>query len=708
MAQVILIREFMSAFGGNELMLIFLMAGWLVGVAVGAGRIFQFAHNNSRSSVFLFSMAGVLLPMVLVGARLIRLWLGIPPGQIMDAVCAGGLSAFFAFPVSLVYGAIFAALSRELHQEKVDVGGLYAIEALGFVVGGILLTGLLWMSVDVLWIVCGLSFLHFVLAAWVGEQRRLAFILVLAGFLLVTTGGMRDLEGLLLKTQWPGFEVLASRDSVLGRVTVVKRSGQVSLFENGILAYSAGDQVTEEENVHYALLAHASPGKILLIGGGPGVVTEALRHPGIRVDYVEMDPLAIDLTRHFFPGAEKIFADSRVRLLTDDGRRVVKRVEGQYDAILVNVSDPITIFINRYYTQEFFKELARALKRGGIVAFSVSSSENYVNEENRALLRMIATTLRSIFSEVKFIPGERVIFLASPSQGALKVDIVSLSARLKERGINTKYVQPYYFSDRLSALRMSQMEDLLATPQQINTDERPCGLMRALVFWSTHFGSTFARLMAFFGNPLILVLMAVVLGGFLVALSFMPSWGIPVATMFVLGFTQMVAQSVILLYFQSLYGYLFGWMGLLTASFMFGVFLGGRGAIHPSHAGRALHVMQVMASLFFLFLAVVLGAGLQEIPHWAGMGVLLGAAVMVGVIGGRIFSLAALTRKSADNLYSFDVLGAAAGVVWGGVILIPVLGVQASLMICSGIGLLIWLLAFIQRDGQPARRNALP
>ena len=711
-AQVILIREFMSAFGGNELMLIFLMAGWLVGVAVGAGRICGFLHHNSRKSPDLFLIAGLLLLVSFIGARLIRLWLGIPPGQIVDAVFAGGLSALFAFPVSMVYGAIFTALSRDCDQGKdsgeVKIGGLYAIEALGFVFGGIFLTGLFWMSVDVVCIVFVLSFWHWVLAAWGFGQRRLVFILAVAGLMLwvlrVPTEGGR----ILSKMPWPGFEVLASRDSVFGRVTVVKRLDQVSLFENGVLAYSAGDQMTSEESVHYALLAHALPKKILLISGGPGVVAEALKYPGAQVDYVEMDSLAIDLTRRFFPGAEKTFIGSRVCILTGDGRRVVKAAHGQYDAILVNVSDPITILINRYYTREFFQETALALKNGGVLSLAVSSSENYMNEENQAFLRMIATTLRSVFSDVKVIPGDRVIFLASPSHEALKVDIESLFTRLKERRISTKYVQPYYFADRLSALRMSQITDLLATPQQINTDARPYGLMRALVFWSTHFGSTFARLMRFCDNPVVLLLIASFSGFLLIAGSFIPSLGIPATTMLVLGFTQMVTQSVILLYFQSMYGYLFGWMGLLTAAFMWGVFLGGRGIVNPSHAARALRVTQGVAILLFLFLAAVLGGWLEGVPRWAGMSMLFLAAVMVGMIGGRIFSLAGSQRKSAEGLYSLDVLGAAVGALLGGVILIPVLGVQMSLIVCAGAGLVIWVIAFIRQDGLPVRRNALP
>ncbi|MBF0122962.1 MAG: hypothetical protein HQL21_06100, partial [Candidatus Omnitrophica bacterium] len=292
MAQVILIREFMSAFGGNELMFVFLMAGWLLGIAGGAGRISSFFHNSPSKSAGLFLIAGLLLPALFIAAHLIRLWLGIPSGQIVDAIFAGGLSALFAVPLSMVYGAIFTALSRasghgQEGKEK-DIGGLYAIEALGFVVGGILLTGFLWISMGAVTIILMLTLCHLVWGTWILGLRSVGLIFVLAGLMLLAMGVPGKLGEVLSKLQWPGFKVMESRDSVFGRVTVVERSGQVSLFENGIFAYSTGDQMTAEESVHYALLAHALPKRDLLIGGGPGVISEALQYLNVRGDYVEM------------------------------------------------------------------------------------------------------------------------------------------------------------------------------------------------------------------------------------------------------------------------------------------------------------------------------------------------------------------------------------------------------------------------------------
>ena len=85
----------------------------------------------------------------------------------------------------------------------------------------------------------------------------------------------------------------------------------------------------------------------------------------------------------------------------------------KYDVIILAIGDPFTALINRYYTVEFFKELKQIFNPDGIFSFSVSSSENYLNEANRKFLRTINSTLKEVFVDVKSIPGDQHLFLAS-------------------------------------------------------------------------------------------------------------------------------------------------------------------------------------------------------------------------------------------------------------------------------------------------------
>ena len=113
---------------------------------------------------------------------------------------------------------------------------------------------------------------------------------------------------------WRGFNVVGERNSIYGNLTVTQTgesgTGTIrSIYTNGAILANAPDPAAAEEAVDYALLEHAAPRRILLIGGGVnGGVTEALKHPTVeRLDYVELDPALIGMARQFFPAQTAVF-----------------------------------------------------------------------------------------------------------------------------------------------------------------------------------------------------------------------------------------------------------------------------------------------------------------------------------------------------------------------------------------------------------------
>ena len=115
-----------------------------------------------------------------------------------------------------------------------------------------------------------------------------------------------------------------------------------------------------------------------------------------------------------------------------------------FDVIIVNLPDPQTAQINRFYTLEFFREAAAKLRPGGVFSFRLTSSENYISPELAALLRSIRKTLGAVFPEVAFIPGDTLHLFASNSAGVLVRTADGLLERLRRRGIQTTYVREYY------------------------------------------------------------------------------------------------------------------------------------------------------------------------------------------------------------------------------------------------------------------------
>ena len=415
---------------------------------------------------------------------------------------------------------------------------------------------------------------------------------------LLSLGVINRLDQLSRRQQWRGLRVIASMDSMYGNLTLTQTENEYSLFENGLLSYSTKDELTSEENVHYALLEHPHPRRALLVGNAlGGSLREVLKHPVSSVDYVELDPMVIQLSQQFLPpGYLSVLKDKRVNITYTDGRLFVKTTPKRFDVIIINLPEPHSALLNRYYSLEFFKEASRILNPDGILSLTVSSSENYLSPEAVDFLRSINTTLKNVFPDVKSIPGDTNIFLACKKSGVLTYESQKLMERLRERKIDAKFVREYYLPYKLSADRIDYIEKSLKGKGRLNTDLNPVGYYYNLVLWTTHFTeisreilkrTEWVKLEYLLWAPLLL---------FIISFPFCRR-GLSCAvttSIIATGFSEIVFQLIIILSFQVLYGYVYYKLGFIMASFMIGLALGsflGHQAVAGSHARTGKNIL---------------------------------------------------------------------------------------------------------------------
>jgi len=218
---------------------------------------------------------------------------------------------------------------------------------------------------------------------------------------------------------------------------------QWSLYHSGVLSFSYPDPPVAEGQVHLAMLEHPGPRRVLLLGGAlGGAVREVLKHPSVeRVWCVELDPVVVRLVEENFPpDALSALRDRRVELVVSDGRAFLKRTDERFDVVLCSEGPPQTAQNNRFYTAEFFREVAEVLEPGGVFSFRVAAGHNYIPAEVGRLLASLKRTLVTAFAEVMVFPGATCTFLASRRPGSLTYDLMLLSQRMAERGVETSYV----------------------------------------------------------------------------------------------------------------------------------------------------------------------------------------------------------------------------------------------------------------------------
>jgi len=715
--QIVLLRELIQLFNGNEISLGILLACWLLWTAAGSALAGVLLVTRPRRAVAVLQvLLAAALPATIWVLRCSRQYLQTVPGEQLGPVpmLADSLVCLSLF--CLFSGAVFVAAARlaqaeSLQPARTSAASAYLLEAAGSAVGGVLSSLVFLRFLAPFQIVLLVSLANLCLAALLAFRVRgkrallVTAAAALAAIPLLLALAPR-LESASRARLWTGFDLVASRDSVYGNLAVTQTGGIRSLYANGVLLANAPDPSAAEESVDYALLEHPSPGRVLLIGGGAnGSLAEALAHPSIaQLDYIELDPALIALARQTLPAPFP--PDPRLRIHLADGRRFLASSAERYDAILIDLPDPQTAQLNRYYTAEFFRIVRAHLRTGGLLALELRSSEETLSPGLQEFLRSIRRTLGTVFPRVIAIPGETLHFFASADPAALTEDPAVLLARLHARGLHPQYVNQYILPYRMTADRMEQIHAALlptaATP--VNRDLAPVAYSFSVLLWSAQFGTRstqWFRAAAHLSFVTVLAVFALILLTAVTAALLLPNRARTAAAgcTAAAGFTLMALQIVLLLGFESVYGYVYHQLAILIGLFMAGLALGGwlglrRSALLPHKVLPALALTQALLALAVpaLVLAVGLLAHLGgSAANWLAAQLAFPVlALLAGALGGYEFPLAAAlfvpegeSCTGLGLLYALDLLGGCAGALLLGTWLIPVYGFERTAVLAA-------------------------
>jgi spermidine synthase len=561
---------------------------------------------------------------------------------------------------------------------------------------------------------------------WPASNLRAGHLMWIAVFFLVVAGALSGsrLEHMSRRWQW-GPNLLAVHDTAYHNIAILKKEGQVSVFANGLWLFSEPDRLSAEQEAHLPLLQHPDPINILILGGGiAGPLKELLKHPGIRyIGYVEPDPDFIDLIKpHLSPATDQALQQPRVRLFHQDPRIFMRRSQPQYDVILMNMGDPITAQMNRFYTQEFFDQVSQRLLPGGIFSFAVSGGESMLGPTQVRFLGAMHNTLLQVFPKTLIYPGDQIRFFATDRSGVLLSDHSTLAVRIYQRNLQLSYIREDTLADALNPFRLGYVNSLLESKAgaAVNKDFFPICYFHNLMLWSVQWHDGLQKcldILVDFKLRWFWTALAIA-GVVVVAIFWTGRCKYPKAvagSIFVSGAIEMVLQVVLLLSFQIIAGFLYRQLALIIAFFMTGLAVGAgwisrRNPTPPEATvaqGLFIRIQLMVCALpcgLVLFFQLIHG----EIPasySQAAIGWLFsGFSLITGVLGGAHFGLAVMVmattgvalEKIGGVFYALDLAGAAAGVLLATLFILPVYGIINTLILLSALAV-ISLLTLLRR-----------
>ena len=702
--QLVLMRELLSVFSGNELVFGIVLGNWLL--LTGGGSYLGKISPKLKDPIAVLIVAQILVAVLpIVEVFLLR--------TLRDRVFVRGaevgvtetvLSCFVLLaPYCLIAGFLLPLASLILAEDKkqpASIGQVYFLDNVGDVVGGLLFSFVLVWLFNHFQVLYFPLLLNLLLAAWVAIRFARRMLLALAAAATVAVVGLTlacDLDDLSARVQYAGRKIVDQRNSPYGRLIVTESSGQHDFLLNGVALFSAqrlgrADQSARyrdkqvEETVHYAMAQRPDARRVLLISGGiSGTAREVLKYGEGRdrqvgVDYVELDPQIIRVAEDYLPDNLRDPRD-RIAVFTTDGRLFVRRVDRpySYDVVIVDVPDPASSQINRFYTREFFEEVSRRLSPQGVLSISLGHYENYLSPELANLIAVAHQTLGQVFQNVLILPGGRIYFLAS--NGPLTTDVAT---RIEENGIQTAWVRRDYLeSDVLQPLRLEGVRRAISHDAPVNRDFNPILYYHHLRYWLRMFPVWYGLLV---GALLVLLLFAVVRAR---PVSF---------AIFTTGLAASALEVVLLVAFQILYGYLYQQVGLIIAMFMLGLGIGSytmnRMLDRRTPRDLAWLELAVAAYAACLPLALIALARLASLTAAAAASqvAIPLLALVLAVLVGLEFPLAGkadfrTVSSTAARLYTADYLGAALGALFTSALLIPLIGVVPVCLLAAALNL---------------------
>ncbi len=657
--QLLTIREFLTQFNGNEIIISLVIFCWLLMTGIGALTAKFVKGGGPKVYAPLILIIAIWPLLQIIGIRGFREFFfihGVSPGfypilfYILITVTPYCLLTGFVLP--------FSQNVLNISHYPFESGDLYITDSIGDIAGGAIFSFILVYLLKPFPIIAITSSLLILVALLLLIKQRqypllVGALIVGSGFYLFSTNSR--FETFTLSGQYG--DIVHYLESPYGRIVITKEGAQHTFWESGLPLYSDSNIISSEEKVHYPLSQLNRVETLMLVSGGLGeTLKEVSKYRPAHVDYLELDPHLTDAAQDLGVIKKAPFLE----IINTDARRYIKTTTKKYDAILIDLPDPATFQINRFFTEEFFALSKRILKKGGILSLNLEYSPNYISDIGKKKLSTLYNSARMHFKNVLILPGEQAYFLLSDKE--LHSDIPSL---LKAKKISTSYIEGF-FHGNVTGERIKQLEERLDRNEPLNTDFEPRLINIVFQEWFIKYGT----------HPGYFI--AILLGLTLVYLMFMRR---EEYILFSSGFATMGVEMLIIFAFQVIYGYVYLEIGAIITAFLLGLLPGAiAGKQWRVKIGLKITVSEIaILSLLFIFFLWISCFKSELHPLY-----FLSFCFLFSFLCGFQFPVAAEIigeeKSPAAGCLAADLCGAAVGTLVTGTVLIPLWGMRFAVV----------------------------
>ncbi|MCP4261444.1 MAG: 4Fe-4S binding protein [Planctomycetes bacterium] len=724
-AQALLFREFITTFEGNDISVGIFFASWFLWVGLGATIVYKtriITEKLLKNVEFLFLSylpAFVLQLTLIIQARELA---GIESYKLWSVWAIVVVSIIVNAPLSIITGMLFPITCRWIGKDqKLPVSKVYIFEAAGSFVGGLGVTILLSLGISLVRIFFILAFLLSIstaLSQFAGRiqysnptlkkyskvKAQLMLLIPICIILCFFTKADQTLMHFVRVVKWTK---LLPAESFTGSLQTAQAEYFYGVYQNQWVVMREGSVIETLPNESTAgriaatgLCQKPDSNKVLVIGSGLGLCQQFLRLPQIQtISWSHCDNEYVQEVKKVIPPEFKII-DDRLHLPDGDIRSLLVEEKQAFDIVILNLPDATNSILNRYYTIEFYRQIKSALKPEGIFQVRVAGGENIMGTELINLGASTRLTLEQIFSKLVITPGEDTWFIASDSEnltgdpGTLRDRFASIEGA--SAVFNPQALLSVYLPGRAGIAIKNYLSADLPKKFLVNRDSRPLTHLYSLLLAAKQSGAPVTKLIKHLvlAGPLAFVIpvfVFVVLRVIYIlktakngnASSFDSSY-----LVFSAGCVSMGVLIVLMYLYQTHFGLLYQYIGLVSSMFMAGLTIGAVLTRHLLANDRKVQpekLLFVVILVHSLILSTIAFWPTEQLTHLS-FGI---AFILCGLCAGSYFPIAArqLSDFAFENsqvgskLETADHIGASVGGLLTSLALVPVLGAQITLFL---------------------------
>ncbi len=724
-AQSLLFREFITAFEGNDISVGIFFASWFLWVGLGATVVYKtriITEKLLQNIEFLFLSylpAFALQLTLIIQARELA---GIESYELWSVWAILAVSIIVNAPVSVITGMLFPIICRWIEKDQnLPVSKVYIFEAAGSFVGGLGVTILLGHGISLIRIFFILALLLSISAAlsqFAGTiqyskstskkygkiKAQLILLIPICIILCFFINADQTLMHFVRVVKWAK---LLPAESFTGSFQTAQAEYLYGVYQNQWVAVREGsvvetlpDDSTAGQIAAIGLCQKPDSQKILVIGSGLGLCQQFLRLPQIQtISWSHCDNEYVQDVNKVIPAEFKI-ADDRLHRPDGDIRALLAEDKHAFDIVILNLPDATNSVLNRYYTLEFYRQIKSVLKPEGIFQVRVAGGENIMGTELINLGASTKLTLEQVFSRLVITPGEDTWFIVSDS-GNLTGDPGTLRDRLESiegagSVFNPQALLSVYLPKRADAAINNYLGADLPKEFLINRDTRPLTHLYSLLLAAKQSGAPVTKLIKHLTltGPLVFVipiLVFVVLRIIYILRTdkngnksgFDNSYMV-----FSAGFVSIGVVIVLMYLYQTRFGLLYRYIGVVSSMFMVGLTFGAvliRYLLTNDSKIQPEKLLFVVILVHLLILGTIAFWPSEQLTHLS-FGI---AFILSGLCAGSYFPIAARqlsdiafeNSRVGSKLETADHIGASAGGLLTSLALVPVLGAQITLLV---------------------------